>query len=86
MVKGCNKVRVKNRMCQLLIIVSKVCILRSTMRFHNYTKKRKRLGTNCVQGKTCRSKNEVTGVQYDKARSFENGCFELIMSIHVHYL
>ena len=56
------------------------------MRFHNYTKKRKRLGTNCVQGKTFRSKDKVTGVQYDKARSFENGCFELIMSIHVHYL
>ena len=58
-----NKVRIKNRMCPLLIIESKGCIIRNamslsngciirnTMSFHNYTKKRNRLGKKLCPGK-----------------------------------
>ena len=41
-----NKVRMKNKMCPLLIIINKGCITRNTVIFHNYTKNRNRLGTN----------------------------------------
>lgn len=37
------------------------------MNFHNYAKKRNSLGQFCVQGKPIRSKDKVTGMQYDKA-------------------
>jgi hypothetical protein len=59
-----NKVRIKNRMCPLLIIESKGCIIRNamslsngciirnTMSFHNYTKKRNRFGTNLCSRKS----------------------------------
>jgi hypothetical protein len=48
----CNKVKIKNRMCTLFIAVSKGCIRRNTMRVHNYTKKRNRLGTNLCSKKS----------------------------------
>jgi hypothetical protein len=56
-----NKVRVRKRMCPLLRTVSKVCIIRTTMSFHNHTNKRS------VQRKTFRSKDKVTSMHNDKA-------------------
>jgi hypothetical protein len=47
-----NKVRIKNRICLLLIIVSKGCIIRNTITFPNYTKKRNSLGTNLCSRKS----------------------------------
>jgi hypothetical protein len=46
-----NKVRIKNRICLILIIVNKGCIIRNAMRFlSNYRKKREiDLGKFCVQ-------------------------------------
>lgn len=46
LLERCNKVRIKNRICPFLVIVSKGCIITDTMSFHNDTKKRNRLGTN----------------------------------------
>jgi hypothetical protein len=44
--------RINNRMCPVLIMVSKDYIIRNTMSFYNYTKKRNRLGGQiCVPGK-----------------------------------
>ena len=51
LLKRCNKVRIKHRMCPLLII-SKGCVIRNTMSFHNYTKKRYRLQTNLCSRKS----------------------------------
>jgi hypothetical protein len=53
-------------MCPLLILVSKDCIIRNTMNFHDYTKKRTRQGQICVQEKALRAKDEATGVHYDR--------------------
>jgi hypothetical protein len=69
-------------MCPLLIIVSKGCIIRNTMRAFIIMLKRKiDLGHIGVQGETFRSKDKATDVHYDKARPGKNCCFELIMSI-----
>jgi hypothetical protein len=51
----CNKVRIHNRMCPLLIIVSKGYMIINTMRFHNYTKKGNRLGTDLLSRKNIHS-------------------------------
>ena len=42
LLERCNKVRIKNRMCPLLRIVSKGCIIGNTMSFYNHTKKEKK--------------------------------------------
>ena len=39
------------------------------------------LGQNYVQGEAFRSKDDATGVHYDKARPCETCRFELIMSL-----
>ena len=41
LLERCNKVRIKNRMCPLLTIASKGCII-NTVSFHNYIEKRNR--------------------------------------------
>ena len=80
LIKRGNTIRIKNRIC-LLIIVRKVWILRNTMSFLIILRGEIDLGQVFVQGKTFRSKDEATGVHYDKARPCKNCCFELIMSI-----
>jgi hypothetical protein len=50
LLERCN--RIKNRMCSLLIIVSKDYIISKTMSFHNCTKKRNRLGINSYSRKS----------------------------------
>jgi hypothetical protein len=62
-------------------IVSKGCIITSTMSFHNHTKREIGLEQIFVQGKTFRSKDKATGIQYDKSRPCNNCCFELVISI-----
>lgn len=39
------------------------------------------LGQACVKGKAFRSKDEATGMHYDKAKPYEKCCFELIMRL-----
>jgi hypothetical protein len=48
-------------MFPLFRIASKGCLRRNTMGFHNHTKKEIDMGQFCVQGKTFRPKDKVTG-------------------------
>jgi hypothetical protein len=81
LLEGCNKLRIENRMFQLLIIVSKGYIITKTMSFHNYTKNRNRLRTNLCSREKNSSKNKAICVYYGKAMPGKNFCFELITSI-----
>jgi hypothetical protein len=41
LLEECKKFGIENRIHPVHIIVIKVCIIRNTVRFHNYTKKEK---------------------------------------------
>ena len=72
LLERCNKVRIKNRMCPFLLIVSKGCIIRNAMSFHNYIKRYTDLGQICIQGKHLSPMIKPL---------CKNCCFEFIMSV-----
>jgi hypothetical protein len=51
LLERCNKVGIKNRICPVLIIVSKGFKIRNKVNFHNYTKRRNKLETNLYSRK-----------------------------------